>query len=42
MRFAAGVVVVALLALAGLFFYGEMLEPQTRTIEQEAVRADPS
>jgi hypothetical protein len=36
-RFAAIVVVVALVAAAGLFIYGLTLSPETRTIEQDAV-----
>jgi hypothetical protein len=39
-RFVAGVIVVALLALVGLFVYGQMLEPQTHVIEQEALRGN--
>lgn len=35
----AGLVVVA---LAGLFVYGQMLQPDTRVIEQEAVRGSSS
>lgn len=37
MRFAVIIVVVALLAAAGLFIYGLTLSPETRTIEQDAV-----
>jgi hypothetical protein len=39
MRFFLAVVVVVILALIGLFIYGQMLEPETRQIEQEAVRS---
>jgi amino acid permease len=35
MRFIVIVLAVALLALIGLFVYGQMLEPQTRQIEQQ-------
>lgn len=35
----AGLVVVV---LAGLFVYGQMLQPETRVIEQEAVRGASS
>lgn len=38
-RFFLVVVVLALAALAGLYVYGELLKPDTRTIEQEAVSA---
>ncbi len=38
MKFIAGVVFIFLLALVALFFYGLALEPETRVIEQEAVR----
>ncbi|MDZ7628677.1 MAG: hypothetical protein U5J99_09795 [Parvularculaceae bacterium] len=37
MRFAAAILVIALLALAGLFVFGLTLKPETRTIEQDAV-----
>jgi len=37
LRFAIAVVVIALLALAGLFVFGLTLEPETKTIEQNAV-----
>ncbi len=39
MRFVIAVILVALLAVAGLFVYGLTLEPDTRTIEQDAVGA---
>ena len=39
-RFAAIVVFVVLLALVGLFAYGLTLEPEVRTIEQEAIQSD--
>jgi hypothetical protein len=37
LRFAAAIVVIALLALVGLFVFGLTLKPETRTIEQDAV-----
>ncbi|MFZ5619214.1 MAG: hypothetical protein ACOZAA_18015 [Pseudomonadota bacterium] len=37
MRFVIAVVVIALLALAGLYVYGLTLKPETRTIEQDAI-----
>ncbi|MEQ1931098.1 MAG: hypothetical protein ABL957_11315 [Parvularculaceae bacterium] len=37
MRFILAILGIALLALIGLFVYGQMLEPDTRRIEQEAV-----
>lgn len=37
MKFALILVVLAVLAVGGLFIYGQMLEPDTRVIEQEAV-----
>ena len=37
MRFFVLFVFVALLVLAGLFVYGQMLEPKQTVIEQEAV-----
>lgn len=40
MRFFLIVVVLILAALVGLFIYGQLMQPQTQTIEQEAVRAD--
>ncbi len=39
MRFILVILGVALLALVGLFIYGQMLQPDTRQIEQEAVRS---
>lgn len=39
MRFVLVIVGLALLAAVGLFVYGQMLEPQTRQIEQEAARS---
>ncbi|WDI31729.1 hypothetical protein PUV54_00815 [Hyphococcus flavus] len=39
MRFFAIVLLIALAALIGLFVYGQMLEPETRTIEVEANEA---
>ncbi|MHA7873003.1 MAG: hypothetical protein ACX939_11690 [Hyphococcus sp.] len=38
MRFVLIIIVLALAALTGLYLYGQMLEPETRTIEQEASR----
>jgi len=38
-RFALAVILVALLAIAGLFVYGLTLQPEIRTIEQDAVGA---
>ncbi len=38
-RFILVVVLLALAGLAGLYIYGEVLKPDTRTIEQEAVSA---
>jgi hypothetical protein len=37
MRFILVILGIALLALIGLFVYGQMLEPETRQIEQEAL-----
>ncbi|MEM9014953.1 MAG: hypothetical protein AAGB02_07580 [Pseudomonadota bacterium] len=37
MRFVLIVVFLALAALVGLFIYGQMIEPDTTIIEQEAV-----
>lgn len=37
MRFAAAIVAIIFLALAGLFVFGLTLKPETRTIEQDAV-----
>ncbi len=37
MRFFIIILVVALLALAGLYVYGLTLTPETRTIEQDAI-----
>ncbi len=39
MRFVLIVVFLGLAALVGLFIYGQMLEPETRVIEQEALDA---
>lgn len=39
MKFFLVIIVLALAALAGLFIYGQLLQPETRTIEQEAVSA---
>ncbi len=36
MRFVLILLGLAVLILAGLFVYGQMLEPETRTIEVEA------
>jgi len=36
LRFAVAFVVIALLALVGLYVFGLTLEPDTRTIEQDA------
>jgi hypothetical protein len=36
-RFVLILLVLVLAALAGLYIYGQMLEPDTRTIEQEAL-----
>ncbi|MEM9495566.1 MAG: hypothetical protein AAGA09_06145 [Pseudomonadota bacterium] len=38
-RFILIVVFLALAVLAGLFIYGQSLQPQTRVIEQEAIDA---
>jgi hypothetical protein len=38
-RFILVVVLLAIAALAGLYIYGELLKPDTQTIEQEAVSA---
>lgn len=40
LRFVIIIILVALAALAGLFVYGQMLEPETRTISQEAENAN--
>jgi hypothetical protein len=37
LRFAIAIVVIALLALVGLYVFGLTLEPDTRTIEQDAI-----
>ncbi len=37
MRFAVIIIVVALLAVVGLYVYGLTLSPETRMIEQDAV-----
>mgnify|MGYP000527738445 CR=1 FL=1 len=42
MRFILIVAVLAVAALIGLFIYGQMLQPDTRLIEQEAVRGPAS
>ncbi|MEO0399343.1 MAG: hypothetical protein AAF224_07940 [Pseudomonadota bacterium] len=39
MRFVLIAAIAVLLILAGLFFYGASLSPETRTIIEEAVRA---
>ncbi len=39
MRFVAIIILAALAGLVGLFIYGQMLEPETRTIEVEANEA---
>ncbi len=39
MRFVFIVFLVVVVGLAALFVYGQMLEPDTHTIEQEAVGA---
>ena len=39
MRFVLILLVLAIGALTGLYIYGQMLEPDTRTIEQEALDA---
>ena len=39
MRFALIMLALALVAVVGLFLYGQLLEPDTRVIEQEALRA---
>ena len=41
MRFVLITVFLVIAALVGLFIYGQMLEPETAVIEQEAVTADP-
>ena len=38
MRLAVLAAVAVLAALAGLYVYAELLEPETRMIEQEALR----
>jgi len=40
LRFVIILILIALAALVGLFVYGEMLEPETRTITQEAENAE--
>lgn len=42
MRFIMIVIAVALIAVIGLFVYGQLLEPETRMIEQEALRGGAS
>ncbi len=42
MRFILIVAALIVAALVGLFIYGQMLEPETRLIEQEAVRGSAS
>lgn len=37
MRFVLILLALVLAGLAGLYVYGQMLEPDTRTIEQEAL-----
>ena len=39
MRFILIIFLLALAALVGLYIYGGMIEPETRTIEQEATGA---
>lgn len=39
MRFVAIIILAVLAALVGLFIYGQMLEPETRTIEVETNEA---
>lgn len=39
MRFVAIIILAALAGLVGLYIYGQMLEPETRTIEVEANEA---
>lgn len=41
MRFVIIVAAAAILAVIGLFIYGQILEPQTRQIEQDVV-VDPN
>jgi len=41
-RFILVVAVLVVAALIGLFIYGQMLQPDTRLIEQEAVRGSAS
>jgi hypothetical protein len=36
-RFILFIVGAALIAVLGLFIYGQMLEPETRVIEQDAI-----
>ncbi|MGF1544008.1 MAG: hypothetical protein ACFB00_05860 [Parvularculaceae bacterium] len=42
MRFAGIVLLLIVAALVGLYVFGLSLEPEVRTIEQEAVRATPN
>lgn len=37
MRFALAVIVVVVVAIIGLYVYGLSLQPETRTIEQDAI-----
>ena len=39
MRLVFIIFLLAIASLAGLYIYGQMLEPDTRTIEQEALDA---
>lgn len=39
MRFVLIILALAVVAVVGLFVYGQLLEPDTRVIEQEALRA---
>ncbi|MEM8935634.1 MAG: hypothetical protein AAGC77_04435 [Pseudomonadota bacterium] len=38
-RFALILILLALAGLVGLFVYGQLMEPDTRIIEQEAINA---
>ncbi len=39
MRFVIAIVVIALLAIVGLYAYSLTIQPETRVIEQDAVSA---
>lgn len=39
MRFIIIIAVIVIAAILGLFLYGQMLEPDTRVIEQDAYEA---